>query len=266
MQYLLKEKSMKKIVVSLILLLIVMVACSKEKETTDQTDKVPEMIEVNIQTPETININEEVTIQTIVTQGIDKVDDANEVKFEFWKVGQEEHKTVVAQNDGDGVYSMSHSFTENGQYVVISHVTARSMHSMPRKEFIVGSLEEAKGTQEITEETQDTAHEEGHDDHHGHHESSLTIELNQENVFSVNKEVTLSSTLTNENAPLLGAKVRFEIIPEDESKTEWLDANEEGEGVYSALTTFKNPGMYHIQIHVNKDELHEHKVIMVTVK
>jgi hypothetical protein len=257
--------AMKKILIALILFGGMVAGCSNEKDNTNQKAETPslEFVEVTIQTPEQINLNEEIQIKAIVTQGKDQVDDANEVKFELWKVGQEEHEKIEAQNDGKGIYSIKKTFSENGNYAVIAHVTARSMHSMPKKEFTVGTLEE-----EVTHEGHGTNEDSatGHDDsHHGHHESSLIFDFNQDQSFTVNKEVALKTSLTHENAPLIGAKVRYEIISEDDSKI-WLDAKEEGEASYIAAMTFQKAGTYHIQIHVNKDEIHEHKVIMIDVK
>ncbi|CAG9609534.1 FixH family protein [Pseudoneobacillus rhizosphaerae] len=260
---------MKKVLIALILVGGIIAGCSneKEKDNTQQNEDTPplEFVEVTIQTPEQINVNEEIDIKAIVTQGTDQVDDANEVKFELWKVGQEEHEKLEAQNDGKGVYSIKKTFTEDGHYAVIAHVTARSMHTMPKREFTVGTPgEEANHEEHGTEEDTAANHEE-HQDNHGHHESSLNIDFKQDNAFTSNNEVILSTTLTNENAPLTGAKVRYEIVP-DAGNTIWLDAKEEGEGTYEAPITFPKAGPYHIQIHVNKEEIHEHKMIMIDVK
>jgi hypothetical protein len=254
---------MKKILIALILFGGIVAGCSNDKENIQQDEQSPslEFVEVSIQTPEQIKLNEETQIQAIVTQGTDQVDDANEVKFELYKVGQEEHEKIDAQNDGKGVYSIKKTFSENGQYSVIAHVTARSMHTMPKKEFTVGTPEE-----EVTHENHGSNEETATGHEGSHHESSVEFDFNQDNDFVVNKEVILNTSLTHENAPLAGAKVRYEIIPADESKKVWLDAKEEGEGIYLAPTSFKEAGMYHVQIHVNKEEIHEHKVIMIDVK
>jgi hypothetical protein len=255
---------MKKIAFLFLSLLLVMVGCGKENESqsSNQAGGPPEIIEVVIATPETINVNEEVTLKATVTQGDDKVDDANEVKFEVWKIGQEEHEKIEATNDGNGVYSIHKTFTEDGYYSVIAHVTARSMHSMPKKDFTVGNPEE-KSESAVQTDLEESHHEEGHE----HHDSALKIQSNQENAtVAINQEIDLTTKLILEDAPLLDARVRYEIIPEDESQKEWLEANESGEGVYATKVTFKTAGMYHIQIHVNKDEIHDHKVIMVHAK
>lgn len=265
---------MKKAIIAFILLISIMAGCATQKDQDQQngSNQSLEIIEVTIQTPETINPNEEVTIQALVTQGSDKVGDANEVKFEIWKDGQEEHEMIKGQNDGKGIYSTKKTFTDNGKYYVIAHVTARSMHAMPKKEFIVGTLEEHE--HEGTEEGHAVheGNEEGHAKHeegHGHHNASVEIDMALDESYLINKETTLKTTIKHEGIPLQGAKVRYEVISHDDSNNvEWIDAKEDGDGIYTALTTFKEKGTYHVQIHVNKDEneIHEHKVIMIDVK
>jgi hypothetical protein len=258
---------MKKVLFALLLFGGIIAGCSNEKDTPQQNEDTQtlEFVEVSIQTPEKINVNEEINIKAIVTQGTDQVDDANEVKFELWKVGQEEHEKIEAQNDGKGVYSIKKTFTEDGHYAVIAHVTARSMHTMPKKEFTVGSPKEEASHEEHGNDGDTAANHEEHQDDHGHHESSLVIDFKQDNTFTANHEVILNTSLTYENATFTDAKVRYEIVPE-EGKTIWLDAKEEGEGTYIAPMTFQKVGTYHLQIHVNKEEIHEHKMIMIDVK
>jgi hypothetical protein len=259
---------MKKVVCLFMLVFGVLAGCSNKNETqNNESSPSLEIIEVTIQTPDLITLNEEVSIQALVKQGNDQVDDANEVKFELWKVGQEEHEKINAQNDGKGLYSIKKTFTENGKYIVTAHVTARSMHAMPRKDFTVGILtsEQEQVTEERDSANNESAHEEGQDDH-GHHKSSLEIEFNKVESFTVNKEVALKASLKHKGAPLIGAKVRFEIIPDETNSTEWIDAIEDGEGDYSSSTIFKKTGTYHIQIHVNIADIHDHKVVMIHVK
>jgi hypothetical protein len=257
---------MKRVVFGFILLMVALVGCSNEKQQESaENEPIPEMIEVSIEAPITVNLNEEIYIKATVTQGSDKVDDANEVKFELQKTGGEVHEKIEAVNEGEGVYSIKKTFTENGIYTVIAHVTARSMHSMPRVEITAGNPEEAATNENDTNTgaNEDSGHE--HDHGHGHQETGLTIGFNQSESYPVNQEFKLETTLTKENSPLLGARVRFEVIPEDESKKQWLDGIEDGEGKYSAPITFTEKGSYHIQIHVNKDKLHEHKIVMIHV-
>lgn len=45
------------------------------------------------------------------------------------------------KHQGEGVFSITKTFQEVGDYTVIAHVTARDMHNMPKKEFIVEAYE-----------------------------------------------------------------------------------------------------------------------------
>ncbi|WP_153127049.1 FixH family protein [Peribacillus tepidiphilus] len=124
---------MKKLLGLALISLFVLGGCSQENE-------VPELIEVKFKTiPETIKVNEEVEVVATVTQGTERVEDADEVKFEIWKEGQteEQHKKIEAKHTKNGEYKITYVFKETGKYYVISHTTARGMHNMPKNEVIV---------------------------------------------------------------------------------------------------------------------------------
>ncbi|WP_082892751.1 FixH family protein [Rossellomorea aquimaris] len=72
---------MKKISFTLmiILLMITVAACSSNEM------EGPKKVEVNIQLPEEISINEETSLKVKVFQGDTDVTDADEVNFEIWK-------------------------------------------------------------------------------------------------------------------------------------------------------------------------------------
>jgi len=126
---------MKRLLIGLFLLIGVLAGCSNQSGTMDE---VPKMVDVAIKTiPQQIIINKSATIEAIVTQGNDKVSDANEVKFELWKTGQNQHEMFEAKNEGNGIYSISKTFQTDGKYFVTAHVTARNMHVMPNQEFKV---------------------------------------------------------------------------------------------------------------------------------
>ncbi|USK41580.1 FixH family protein (plasmid) [Cytobacillus firmus] len=107
---------------------------SKENETTEA---VPELLEVSVNFPEVIQANQEVVIEAAVTQGQEKVEDANEVKFEVKKAGQVTSEEMIAEHQGKGVYSITTTFQEAGTYSVTAHVSTRGMHNMLTKEIKV---------------------------------------------------------------------------------------------------------------------------------
>ena len=89
--------------------------------------------------PEAVQIEEPVLFEATVLYGDEPVTDADEVKFEIWHAENEGNREVVeVEHSGDGLYKLEKSFTEEGTYYVYAHVTAESMHSMPKKEFTVG--------------------------------------------------------------------------------------------------------------------------------
>jgi hypothetical protein len=97
------------------------------------------MLEVDLQSPETVEKGETVTIEAMVMYGEEHVADADEVVFEVWKEGSKDDSEMIeATNDGDGMYSIETTFDQEGVYFVQSHVTARDMHNMPKKEIKVG--------------------------------------------------------------------------------------------------------------------------------
>ncbi|WP_226682461.1 FixH family protein [Sutcliffiella horikoshii] len=260
---------MKKLILLISMLSLMMLAAcgstNNNEHTNGSNDEVPSMVEVEIKLPEAVEPNEKIKIEALVTQGEENVDDAHEVKFEVWKQGQEaDHEMVEAANDGSGIYSFTKTFEEEGFYYVVAHTTARDMHVMPRVELTVGNPDPAEKEEEHEHEEEGHNHDHGtheqtnHDDHHGH-ESSLNMTLQPTNAVKANKETTLSTEITQEDAALTGATVRFEIWHENSEKHEFVDAKEVSDGVYEAIAAMKETGLHYVQIHVEKDELHEHQ-------
>ncbi|GAA0480205.1 hypothetical protein GCM10008986_00890 [Salinibacillus aidingensis] len=135
---------MKKIILfsSFFLLILFFTGCGtqEEKGTKSKTDDEQlQMIDVSLQLPSSIQVNEEVPLKAAVTLGEEKVEDATYVKFEIWKKGsaEENHEKIKAEHKGDGVYSITKTFSESGTYNIIAHTQARGMHNMPKEEFTV---------------------------------------------------------------------------------------------------------------------------------
>ncbi len=123
-----------------LLFLLLLAGCSKE---TDPQNEEIEFLEVNLVVdPEQAIVNETIRFTADVSFGKDKVTDADEVKFEIWRSQSEEHEEIVVQHSKDGRYELEKQFSEEGTYYVYAHVTARGMHNMPKKEFVVGAPSE----------------------------------------------------------------------------------------------------------------------------
>ncbi|MEH6907404.1 FixH family protein [Neobacillus drentensis] len=151
---------MKKLFVFLmtILCLSIVISCSNKKE---QADDLPQMVDVVLSVkPDPGKINEPITFEAKVTQGKDKVADA-EVIFEIWRSKDDKHEKVEIKHTENGIYRLEKSFSQEGTYYIISHVTARDMHNMPKKEFTIGTPSEPedaakKGTMDGMEMNEDS--------------------------------------------------------------------------------------------------------------
>ncbi|WLR51853.1 FixH family protein [Bacillus tianshenii] len=253
---------MKKLSVLLLALLVVLSACGQEKQTNEGTDSL-QPLEVEIKLPEEIKPNEETTISTYVSQGGEAVNDADDVQFELWKSGQDEHEMIEGEFQEDGIYSFTHTFTEEGTYYVVSHVTARDMHNMPREEFVVGS----PSASEQADTESEHEHDEQSEDEEAHgHGSEVMISFTSPEQVKANEETTLSAMIMQTEQPLTEGKVRFEIWKENDHNHEYIDATEDGNGKYSAVTTFSEAGTYNINIHIEKGDIHDHTKEQLTVK
>ncbi|WP_036822262.1 FixH family protein [Pontibacillus yanchengensis] len=239
--------------------------------SSSDSNDVPEMIEVSISTTpssDELKPNEAFTIQAKVTQGDENVNDADEVKFEFWKKGEEEHEKVEGEFTEKGVYELEKTVKEPGTYYVISHVTARGMHNMPQKELQIGEMNHGSSNEETMEdgETHEESSSEEGEGHHSHGEGGMMAHIMLDEKVSVNEEVSLVGHLQKDNKPLTEADVQFEVWKKGEEKHEYVDAKEGKKGEYSVAYTFKEKGDYHVNLHYKKDDMHSHKETIVTVE
>lgn len=133
---------MKKLSYSLIGLAIILIisACSKEEAVDDVT---PKMLDVVLTvSPEKASLNENVKFEAMITYGDEEVTNADEVTFEIWRAQDETHEKLKIKHKENGIYSLEKSFDREGTYYIISHVSAKRMHTMPKKEFVIGSPSE----------------------------------------------------------------------------------------------------------------------------
>lgn len=133
---------MKKLLLTIMITFagIITAACSQQ-----EVEEEPQFLDVQLTViPEKAQVNEEITFEAKVTYGPEEVKDADEVKFEIWRAHAEEHEKIVVEHSENGIYRLKKSFNEEGTYYLVSHVTARSMHNMPKIEYIVGNPSEAE--------------------------------------------------------------------------------------------------------------------------
>ncbi|WP_018752847.1 FixH family protein [Paenibacillus sanguinis] len=122
-----------------ILTLTLLGGCARtESAAMENFSLVPIQVQIQV-TPDSVRVGETVTFTATVTHNEERINDADEVAFEFWREDdtEEEHSQITVTSAGDGTYVLEQSFDQPGTYKVISHVTARDQHSMPSKSFIV---------------------------------------------------------------------------------------------------------------------------------
>ncbi|KON87563.1 hypothetical protein AF332_12465 [Sporosarcina globispora] len=131
------------------LLFVSLTACSKNNAAEEE----PQFLEVELSiNPQKAEANEPVVFEAKVTYGEEEVTDADEVKFEIWRANAEEHEKILVEHADNGIYRLEKSFEEEGTYYIYAHVTARRMHNMPKKEFVIGqpsAPEEESGSSEM---------------------------------------------------------------------------------------------------------------------
>ncbi len=224
------------------------------KTSTEETAVVP--ISVDLSVPEKGAADEQIPLKAVVTQGEQKVEDANEVVYEIWEDGKQEESWKVESKMTDaGIYEAEAKFDHDGKYHVQVHVTARDMHTMPMKEITIGegaSAEQAAG------------HHGGHD-HHATEGFAMHF-ADPENV-AAGKPAAMAVHLQQDNEPLTHARVRLEIVLNDmKDNAQWVKLEEKKPGEYSGDITLDEAGTASVTVHVENDEgLHEHETHEVTV-
>ncbi|MFZ7944335.1 MULTISPECIES: FixH family protein [Bacillaceae] len=149
---------MKKMLVILLTVISLSITVSCAKQENENVGKLPEMLDVKLSiNPETGELQKPITFEAKVTQGNEEITDAD-VIFEIWRAKDEKHEKIEIKHTKNGVYRLEKSFEQDGTYYIISHVTARDMHNMPKKEFIVGTPsdpEDPKAKQSMDEMEKD---------------------------------------------------------------------------------------------------------------
>src|SRR5690625_4019379 len=125
-------------VLIVILVLGALSACNNDNdELSTDGGNVP--LNVEFEPSETIEVGEPLELKAIVTYGDEKVEDADEVNFEYWEGPDQENTTTIdSTNNGDGTYTAEVTFDHDGVFSIYAHTTARDLHTMPKREVVVG--------------------------------------------------------------------------------------------------------------------------------
>lgn len=252
---------MKRIIVMNILFLCIAIVsgcqeASEQHEATQSDTSEVKSPKVEIIAKEHVDLHEKEEISANVYYGEDLVDDA-EVTFEI-KKGEEESEKVLAQLTDTGTYTIQHIFIESGTYQVTAHTNVKGYHTMPTINIQVGESSEIS-PEDDGSSTMDNEHE-------NHHNHALSISKEELTNFKANQEELLSTQLKQKNEPFTAARVRFEIWKDGEEHHQYIDAEEQAtKGTYTASYVFETTGHYHIVIHVEKEEIHEHVETLVEI-
>ncbi len=234
-------------VLLLISIIALLAACGKKEEPLKEIE-APQPLQAELTVTEAVGVGETVTMEALVTQGDEKIQDADKVVYEVWEEGKKEESEMIdSVNKKDGTYTAETSFDTDGLYHIQVHVDARAQHTMPTQTVTVGDGGEY-------EEVEDQ-------DHHGYHTEGFSMEFVNPEKVEAGQETELISHLELENTPLENARVRYEIWSEqNEDNKDWVTAEESAPGEYTAKHTFAEAGLFKMVIHVqDEEELHEHE-------
>ncbi|PJN86646.1 FixH family protein [Bacillus sp. mrc49] len=227
-------------------LLIMLAGCQQAEMQEDKevNSAVPESMEASIAIKGSLDKGKEVILETTVKQGSRLVNEADEVLFEVRKSGHDKREMLDSKNTGSGKYQVMHTFTEQGKYIVIAHVTAKGLHVMPEKEVVIPEHEDESAT--------------------AHPSTDVSIEF-QSNPVKAGSSSTFAASVELDGKPLTNADVNFEVWKDGSEESHFTKAEDEGNGRYQNKVSFVEPGTYKVQVHVEKDEVHEHQLQTIQV-
>ncbi|TDL32784.1 hypothetical protein E2R51_08915 [Jeotgalibacillus sp. S-D1] len=112
------------------------------REDVAELYKQEKPLEADIVLPEASTIGEE-TIEVVLTREEKPVEGADFVHIEIWKQdGTASFRMDEMQPAGDGVYTYTQSFSDEGLYYVQLHAGHGGQVIIPKKQMIVGELTE----------------------------------------------------------------------------------------------------------------------------
>ena len=120
---------------------LTLAACSEEENHDDMNHDSPSSdeirsLEVDLQTPESVQSGEASEFTAHVTSNEEDVTDADQVMFEVLK-DDESMEMVEVEHSENGEYVFEYTFEEPGEYSVIAHVDAFQLHTMPEESVTV---------------------------------------------------------------------------------------------------------------------------------
>lgn len=133
-------------------------ACSEDNNTAenDLNEDELDMLEVDFDVPEEAEAGDTVSLEATVTYGDEPVEDASDMDFEVYEIGEKENSDMIEGEGGeDGTYTADYTFEDDGVYEMYAHTTAEGMHTMPKEQIIIGDASEDDYDEEDVEADED---------------------------------------------------------------------------------------------------------------
>ncbi|WIF98364.1 MULTISPECIES: FixH family protein [Pontibacillus] len=116
--------------------LMALAACGSEGEASGSESDKPITAKI-LTVPEELTTEQISTLQVKVSQGDQKVDEAKKVTIKWAREGEEPSDEKPSQKQGNGLYSIQHTFDEAGTYRVVAVVEVNGQHKEVEKEIEV---------------------------------------------------------------------------------------------------------------------------------
>ncbi|CAM4405362.1 FixH family protein [Paenibacillus alkaliterrae] len=142
---------------------VLLSGCTAKIAETDASG-LPAHLTVGLHIPKQLDIGNKSNFSVEVFKNNQPLEKAEQAEFIFWPEGNREAAvTVKATESSPGVYSVSHSITMEGIYLVQSSISGKNDKVLPIKRFAVGS----KAVERLIQ--MESSKESSDNSHNGHH-------------------------------------------------------------------------------------------------
>ncbi|QGQ97712.1 hypothetical protein EHS13_23875 [Paenibacillus psychroresistens] len=118
---------------------VLLSGCAMKIAEIDESG-LPTHLTVEVHLPKHLDLNSKNDFSVEVFKNNRPLEHAEQAEFIFWPEGNREAAIVVkATESSPGVYSVSHSITKEGIYLVQSRISVQNERVLPIKRFAVGS-------------------------------------------------------------------------------------------------------------------------------
>jgi YtkA-like len=126
----------------LFLVLTFLVSGCSLNDGTETLYKQENALQIDIVIPDKLELGKEEEFIAVLKNADGKAPELKNITFTIWKNGTPPPESIVPENRGNGTYSLSTKFLEEGLYFVKVEASSLDSRVMPTKKFTVGSLTE----------------------------------------------------------------------------------------------------------------------------